>query len=230
MNLNVVPFNRAQIYLLFYKPTRDDPFQNKLVAYFDAPFCHVEMAFPERYGQEPWEKKVWGSSIYQDETVFFKPKTYQRDGYVSCAIEVTTAQYHKIKSHCRQQMIDKVPFSKISMYASFLPFQLFNTQGTFCSKHVTTALQTGNVELVANINPNLTSPSNLYKIITSQSSILQVVPSKMSPGNVIPCCANLIRDLMGKQQQLNNHNKQHNCRGDGLNGNYVFSAVACNNV
>ena len=103
MNLKVIPIDRAQIYLLFYKPTSSDPFQNRLVAHFDSPFSHVEMAFPERYGEEIWEKEIWGSSIYQGEAVFFKPKTYQRSGYVSFAIEVNVAQMCKIKSYCRQQ-------------------------------------------------------------------------------------------------------------------------------
>lgn len=202
MNLNAIPFNRAQIYLLFYKPVESDPFQNKLVAYFNGPFCHVELAFPEKYGQEPWEKNVLGSSIYQDETVFLKPKSYNRHGYVSCALELTSVQCHKIKSYCRTQMNNKVPFSKISMYSAFLPVQLFDLEGTFCSKHVTMALQYANVSSVAGLNPHITTPSSLYRHIMSFSPILQIVPSKMSPSNIIPCCANLVRDLMQKQKKV----------------------------
>lgn len=206
MNLNILPFNKAQIYLLFYKPTSDDPFQNRLVARFDGPFCHVEMAFPERIGEEPWEKQIWGSSIYQDETVFFKQKSYKRDGYVSYAIEVSTAQYHKIKSFCKTQMHNRVPFSKIAMYSAYLPVHIFNVHGTFCSKHVVSALQHANVDLVMRMNPNITTPSRLYRYLMSQSPILQVVPSKMLPSNIMPCCSNLIKDLLvkGKQNALLN--------------------------
>jgi hypothetical protein len=206
MNLNIIPFNKAQIYLLFYKPTKDDPFQNRLVAHFDGPFCHVEMAFPERYGEEPWEKVIWGTSIYQGETVFFKQKTYKRDGYVSYAIEVSTTQYHKIKAYCKTQMNNNVPFSKIAMYSAYIPIQLFSTNSTFCSKHVTMALQHGNVDLVAKMNPNLTTPSRLYKYLMSQSPIVQIVPSRMTQSNIIPCCSNLIQDLIMKQKKQESSN------------------------
>ena len=54
MRLPAIVSDRAQIVLLFYKPGNTDPFLNKLVAYFDPPYSHVEMAFPERYGEEPW--------------------------------------------------------------------------------------------------------------------------------------------------------------------------------
>ena len=90
MDLRIVIADKVQVYLLFYKPTRQDPIQNRLVSFIDGPFCHVEMAIPDRFGEEPWERVVWGSSIYQDETVFLKQKTYKREGYVSIGLEVTT--------------------------------------------------------------------------------------------------------------------------------------------
>lgn len=211
MNLQPLAFNRAQIYLLFYKPTSDDPFQNRLVAKFDGPFCHVEMAFPERYGEEPWEKKIWGSSIYQGEPVFFKPKTYKRDGYVSYAIEVSTQQYHKVRSYCRQEMQKQTPFSKLAMYAAYLPFEIVKTNGTFCSKHVANALQHGEVDLVSNMNPNITTPSSLYRFLMSRSPILQVVPSKLNPVNIKPCCSNLITDLIQKQKQTLQKTYMNSC-------------------
>ena len=54
MKLPAVVSDRTQIILLFYKPSSEDPLLNRLVALFDPPYCHVEMAFPERYGDEPW--------------------------------------------------------------------------------------------------------------------------------------------------------------------------------
>lgn len=172
----------VQIYLLFYRPASDDPFQNRLVAFFDGPFCHVEMAFPEKYGTEPWEKEVWGSSIYQGDTIFYKTKTYQREGYFSFAIEVTKSQCLKIKNYCRMQSENGVGFSKLAMYSAYLPVQFFNIEGTFCSKHVAMALQEGFVQDVLHLNPCLVTPSSLYRALllnSSKSPIVQVVPSKM---------------------------------------------------
>jgi hypothetical protein len=175
--------DRAQIYLLFYKPSWSDPFQNQLVALFDRPYCHVEMAFPERMGEAPWEKEVWGSSIYQGETVFFKPKTYQREGYFVFAIEVSQAQRIKIKEYCRQQTEREVGFSKAAMYLAYLPVHLFNIEGTFCSKHVASALMVGDVEGMQHLNPALVTPSSLYRLLlkrSTESPIVQVIPSRMS--------------------------------------------------
>jgi hypothetical protein len=181
MDLKVLPSEKVQLYLLFYKPAPDDPFLNRLVAYFDSPFCHVEMALPVKVGGEPWDRVMMGSSIYQDQTVFFKPKTYEREGYVSFSIEISVAQLYKIKSFCRLHTERLTPFNKYAMYAAYLPVQLFETEGTFCSKHVTQALQYANVSLAHGINPALTTPSSLYKRLKTNKPILQLIPVRMNP-------------------------------------------------
>ena len=190
---------RATIFLMFYQPGDDDPLQNRLVAMVDRPFCHVEIAFPERECTEPWDRVMWGSSIYQGEGVFFKKKTYQRDGYVSVAIEVSTAQMLKIKSYCQAQEHTSA-FSRSAMYAAYVPFQLVYTEDTFCSKHVANALLHGDVIEVLGVNPSLTTPSNLYRLMTSQgSSILKVVPGRMAPANHRCCSANMAKAMMSKE-------------------------------
>ncbi len=185
----MLPSEKVQLYLLFYKPASDDPFLNRLVAFFDGPFCHVEMAIPKRVGDEPWDRTMLASSIYQNQTVFFKPKTYAREGYVSFAIEISVAQLYKIKSFCKHHTDRGTPFSLGAMYAAYLPFQLVETDATFCSKHVTQALQHAGVSVTDSINPALTTPSNLYKrlVQTRGAAILQVIPSRMmkDPANLI---------------------------------------------
>ena len=181
MDLKVLPSEKVQLYLLFYKPAPDDPMLNRIVAYFDSPFCHVEMALPMKVGGEPWDRVMMGSSIYQNQTVFFKPKTYERDGYVSFSIEISVAQLYKIKSFCRHHTKNMTPFNVYAMYAAYLPVQLLDTNGTFCSKHVTQALQHANVSLAHGINPALTTPSSLYKRLKANQPILQLLPVRMNP-------------------------------------------------
>jgi hypothetical protein len=181
MDLKVLPSEKVQLYLLFYKPAPDDPILNRIVAYFDSPFCHVEMALPMKVGGEPWDRVMIGSSIYQNQTVFFKPKTYERDGYVSFSIEISVAQLYKIKSFCRHHMEHMTPFNVYAMYGAYLPVQLIDTDGTFCSKHVTQALQHANVSLVHGINPALTTPSSLYKRLKANKPIVQLIPVRMNP-------------------------------------------------
>jgi hypothetical protein len=197
MEFKIVPCNRVQIYLLFYKPKIDDPFLNRLVALFDGPFCHVEMAFADRWGDQPWEKELWGSSIYQGETVFFKPKTYARDGYFSIALDVTLPQMYKIKSYCKREQDNKVAFHRNAMFAAYIPYyQFINTNDTFCSKHVTAALLHGGVAEVKDLNPSLMTPSKLYKILSGQT-VQVVVPSKMYAKDAsTKCTATMVRALL----------------------------------
>lgn len=222
MQFTPINDDKVQIYLLFYKPASDDPFQNRLVAFFDGPFCHVEMAFPEKYGMEPWEKEVWGTSIYQGDTIFYKTKTYQREGYFSFAIEVTKSQCLKIKNYCRMQSEKGVKFSKLAMYSAYLPVHIFkDIDGTFCSKHVAMALQEGGIGEIAHLNPCLVTPSSLYRVLllnSDRSPIVQVVPSKMmdlscatSPSNVI--CSKMAKEMITvfKNEAVNGGNKSKNC-------------------
>jgi hypothetical protein len=180
MDLRIFPKEKVQVYVLFYRPTALDPMLNRIVAFFDGPFCHCEMAFPERVGEEPWDRVVWGSSIYQNETVFFKPKTYRRDGYVSIALEVTVQQLHRIRNFCRMHAEKQTPFNVHAMYAAYLPVQIVHTEATFCSKYVTMALQSAMVPILENMNPALMTPSRLYQRLT-RTAILQVIPSRMRP-------------------------------------------------
>ena len=178
MDLRVLVAEKVQVYILFYKPSSDDPFLNRLVAFWDGPFCHCEMAFTERVGEEPWDRVVWGSSIYQNEPVFYRQKTYKRDGYASIAIEVTIPQMHRIRSFCRHHAERQTRFSLPAMYAAYLPVQLLQTDATFCSKHVTHALQAGGVESLADANPALMTPSRLYRRLT-RTAIVQALPTRM---------------------------------------------------
>ena len=203
MDFRIIPTDLVQIYLLFYKPKRDDPLLNRLVSYFDGPFCHIEMAFPDKWGEQPWEREIWGSSIYQNETVFFKPKTYARDGYFSVAIEVTVPQMYRIKSFCKHQYEQKVAFSPTAMYFAYSPhFQFVHTDKTFCSKHVAAALQYGGVEKVMGLNPALMTPSKLHAVFASQTNgrdnlIVQVLPSKMfAHGARDKCTASMVKALL----------------------------------
>jgi hypothetical protein len=198
MEFRIVPAHRVQVHVLFYQPKDDDPFLNRLVAFADPPYSHVEIAFSDKWGEEPWERELWGSSIYQGETVFYKPKSYARDGYFAISIEITVPQMYKLRSFCKQQSDDAVAFSPHAMYAAYFPFfQLVHTPGTFCSKHVTSALQYGDVQQVKDLNPSLMTPSRLYRILTLTAPIVKVVPSKMVADKAkYECVAKMVQRLL----------------------------------
>ena len=191
MQAEVTPRSISQVWLLFYRPSESDPFQNKLVANLSKKqFCHVEIAFAERVGEEPWEKKMWGSSIYQGESVFYEAKRYKRDGYVSFTLEVSPQQLKIMKACCQARAEAKVPFNLWAMYFAYLPCQLWNWgEGTFCSRHVTEVLQQARVPHVLHLNASQVTPSSLYCALvqhqgrTPESPLLmQLVPSRMHRG------------------------------------------------
>ena len=206
----VHPRGTSQVWLLFYTPSDTDPLQNRLVAHFNGPFCHVEIAFAESVGEEPWQRKMWGSSVYQGETVFYQPKRYKRDGYVSFTLEVTRQQLECMKQHCKIVSESMVPFNPWAMYAAFLPWQLMSWRGTFCSKHVTEVLQRARVPHVLALNPCLVTPSSLYRALQQHNKscetamVMQMVPSKLG-GKVRDDLADRMREhlLAPSLQQKN---------------------------
>jgi hypothetical protein len=93
------------------------------------------------------------------------------------------AQRIKIKEYCRMQAERERGFSKLAMYLSYLPVHLIDLEGTFCSKHVASALVEGQVDGLAGLNPSLVTPSSLFKMLmktSMQSPIVQVIPGRMS--------------------------------------------------
>jgi hypothetical protein len=200
MHLLAAPCTKAQIWLLFYSPNSGDHWLNRLVAAFDGPFSHVEIAFDEKYGHEPWERDMLGSSIYQGETVFLQSKRYSRAGYVPISIEVTQNQLERIRHYCHCQARQRVGFSAAAMYLSYLPVQLYRDHwgGTFCSKHVTAALQEASVDTVAGLNSSLVTPSSLYRHVACSraSPIVQVVPHRLQGGASTEWGAKMLAHIM----------------------------------
>ena len=216
MELKVLPSEKVQLYLLFYKPSNDDPALNRIVAFFDYPFCHVEIAIPNRTGDAPRDRTMLASSIYQNQTVFFKPKTYDREGYISFGIEISVAQLYRIKSFCKHHTERKTPFCLHAMYAAYLPFQLIETDATFCSKHVTQALQYARVPLADGINPALTTPSRLYKRLVGASPIVQIVPSRMMT---------LSNAILTDNNNNNNNTNKMRLKGRECTANFVLNVA-----
>ena len=147
------------------------------------------------------EKVIWGTSIFQDEPVFFKKRTYQRDGYVSIALEVSLTQQLCVRKYCREQAAAEVPFDKTGMYMAYLPIQVWSGRGTFCSKHITQALQHGGVipaHCEGGGNPALSTPSKLHKFIVGSKNraIVHGIPSRMANGDAAKWTGLMSRDMV----------------------------------
>lgn len=163
---------KRKVNCMFYKPKDDDPLINRIVAYWKGPFSHVELSFEDGVA----------SSIFRGETVFFNPKNYSNPNYTVLSIAIGDKEYERIRGFCEDAHKKTVAFSMVGMIMSLLPWQLLPTseKHTFCSRFVTEALQAGNVSLVRDLNPSLTSPSRLHEVLSKdESKVLDTVPGRL---------------------------------------------------
>lgn len=167
-----------KINCLFYKPTHDDFWMNRLVAWAKGPFCHVELCFEDGMA----------TSIMNGESVFFHEKRYSNLNYTIVTITLKPDNYNRIYSFCQQATQKRVGFSMLSMTLSVLPWQIVpkQTDHTFCSRYVTEALQSGACEMVKDLNPMLVSPTLLYHCLKkNECNLIDTVPARLKAKLVV---------------------------------------------
>lgn len=187
------------IRLLFLHATPHDHWMNRLVSYWDRPFCHVELDFEMTTAEFEARKRehsvfefnrTWtnfqhnvqsqdapslsiASSVYSGETVFLKPRTYANPHYTILTFTVTDTQFKRMFDFCMTQVNKHVAFDEVRMYSLYLPRiirGLIPRRGTFCSEYITMALQAGGMQEVANTDASTTSPSALHRIMSQKRS------------------------------------------------------------
>jgi hypothetical protein len=167
--------------VLFLRAAPDDHWVNRLVSALDPPFCHVEIEFD--LGSGGGELGALASSIYADETVFLKQRTFANPNYAIVTLNVTDAAFDRMLAFARRASEREVAFSASAMYLSFLP-HCCNTLGsdrTFCSAYVTSVLQVGGVQEVRGLVPCRMRPSSLFQILArAQQQSFSTVPYKMN--------------------------------------------------
>jgi hypothetical protein len=168
------------VQILFYRPVKNDVFMNQLVAYFDPPFCHVEVRFEDGMA----------SSIFAGERLFFKQRTYANPNYLIEAISVPESDYMVMYRLCVDRERAGVGFDSFGMYTSLVPLiHRASSTHTFCSRHVTEVLQAGNVPEVAGLCASKVSPSRLYHLLKgSKRAVIDSVPFKI--GKMVECISN----------------------------------------
>jgi len=157
----------ACVVLLFYKPPADDPFMNRVVAWLDGPYCHCEIAFIPAAAQQGG-LQILASSIYADEPVFLKNRTFSNTQYDSITLTVKPWQVHKMLQFCRDAVERKQGFDTWGFYTCMLPgsgffFQSGGRDVTFCSKFVAECLQHGDVCEFKSLMPTQCTPSALHR-------------------------------------------------------------------
>jgi len=141
--------------LHFYNPKKDtEGVLNKLVSYFDPPFCHCEIEFLHGLS----------CAVYINGPVHMKTRTFDRNFYDCVTIPCSLQAYTRALDYCTLKTAEAEMFSMRLMLATkIFPLRL-KTSGTFCSKMCVEALQ--NAGLVPpEVNAGLVTPSSLHSLL-----------------------------------------------------------------
>ncbi len=191
--------NIYEVLLMFYDPPEGDHLINRAVKSFDGPFSHVELVFPchrkktqlvvsgQNYQMKQIESNtrlLYGSSIFQNGTVFFHEKEYQREGYTSIGLRINKNMHDALVFFCQDASARGVKFDYLGMARACLPIVLMphDPSLTFCSKFVTDALQYAGIEEVTELESRMTTPSALYRHVRTKLraySIVTASPAKL---------------------------------------------------
>ena len=150
---------RGQLSVAFYRGTNNEPLINRVTQWWTGQFVHCELVFVD-----PHSGRNVACGVWQDETVFLRPKTFGRDTWSWRTISVPEASIGTIKSFCEEQARGDKPFNKAGLIRCTTPFPRV-TDGTswFCSELAVTALQ--KVGLFPNIVASATTPTELYALL-----------------------------------------------------------------
>ena len=150
------------IHILLYEAPADDPFWiNHIVKNYDPPYSHIDVQFENNMA----------SSVYQNETVYFRQRRFKKPGYKRITLSVDQAGYNRAYTLCQTRANEGYQFDFYGMYS--LPFPsavLFDRdKKTFCSKHVAEVLQTAGVRAMGAVVPREMTPSAVYRALEGLS-------------------------------------------------------------
>ena len=162
------------LHVLFYKPSADDHWLNRLVTTVAPPFSHCDLQFEDGMA----------TSVYQRETVYMESKSLSRDNYERVSIAIDEGEHERIRDFCVRAHRAKVEFDPLGMALCAMPRGAAKLRGeppldrTFCSRYVMEALQqSGRAEFLEHDAATMT-PSALYKMLKEYGRDFIHIPEK----------------------------------------------------
>ena len=154
-----------------YSAPPTDPFFNRLVAQFNGPVSHVELAFPTVVDTSTGFEtgKMQAVCVYFDEHVEIRSKSYSRDNWTFTYFDVPIDKLTQCKKLAYDMQRNHVSFSRYSMFATYLPLlPLFynpsSPEFTCCSIITAQLLQKAGI-LEPAINSRRTTPMALHQLL-----------------------------------------------------------------
>jgi hypothetical protein len=150
--------------LCFYEPRggEKEPWINRVVASVSKHYVsHVELLFHDDMA----------ASIFADDTVFFRPRRYANQNYRIKAFTVPAPSYRLVYEYAKSAAERQVGFSNAMMFCGPLVGFRGNSDDTFCSHFVTSALQVGGVPFAMKMDACRTTPSSLYERMNATETV-----------------------------------------------------------
>lgn len=150
--------------MAFYRGTNNEPLINRMTQWWTGDFVHCELVFVD-----PRTGRNVACGVWQDETVFLRPKTFGRDTWTWRSIDMSEESLRAVRAFCKLQADSHCPFNKAGLIRCTTPFPRATCgKAWFCSELAVTALQqTG---LLPNIVASATTPTDLYAMLGSLGS------------------------------------------------------------
>ena len=161
---NISDTGSRTLRLAFYEPLgENEHWLNRLVASVGSHYVsHVELLFEDDNA----------SSIFADESVFFRQRTYSNPYYKIKACTVSSKSYdamYDYASRCAQQ---QKGFSHSKMFCGPLLGWRGSSDSTFCSEFVTHTLQVGGVGFAMKMDAGRSTPSALLSHMNSIETVV----------------------------------------------------------
>ena len=155
---------RGELSVAFYRGTAHEPLINRVTQWWTGQFVHCELVFVD-----PSTGQNLACGVWQDETVFLRPKTFGRDTWSWRTISVPEKSIQTIKQFCKEQADANKPFNKAGLVRCTSPFpRPTDEQSWFCSELAVTAML--RVGLFQNIVASATTPTELYNLLGNLGS------------------------------------------------------------
>jgi len=150
------------IKICFYEPKANDVWMNRLVASMGKHYVsHVEIMFEDGMA----------ASIFAEDVVFWKERTYSNPQYKILGVEVPTKSYWQMYNHAQDTARRQVGFDNVKMFCG--PFMGYrgSSDRTYCSEFVTQTLQVGGVKWAMKMNASRSTPSGLLDFMLNNCYI-----------------------------------------------------------
>ena len=155
---------RGELSVAFYRGTSNEPLINRVTAMWTGPFVHCELVFVD-----PKTGRNVACGVWQDETVFLRPKTFGRDTWSWRTITISDENLKTVRAFCKAQADANCPFNKAGLVRCTTPFPRPTCgKAWFCSELAVAALQS--IGLLDDIVCSATTPTDLYQMLGSLGS------------------------------------------------------------